>query len=73
LPYGRARDLRRDNVASNTKAELEEKAALYFEAGAKEVWICDLLGHMEFFGAPASRMVSSTICPSFPVRIGRSD
>jgi Uma2 family endonuclease len=41
---------------SNTKAELEEKAALYFEAGAKEVWICDLLGHMEFFGAPASRM-----------------
>lgn len=55
---------------SNTKRELEEKAALYFEAGAKEVWICDLLGQLEVFAAPASRLPSSAICPSFPTRIG---
>ena len=29
---------------SNSKPEMEEKRALYFEAGAQEVWICGLDG-----------------------------
>jgi len=56
---------------SNTKEELLEKAALYFEAGAKEVWISDSLGHIEVFGAPSNRIAASRICPDFPLQIQR--
>jgi Uma2 family endonuclease len=56
---------------SNTKEELEEKAALYFEASAKEVWICDTSGHMDMFSAPSNRMGGSTICPAFPLQISQ--
>ena len=34
---------------SNSKSEIDEKKRLYFEAGADEVWICDLKGRMFFF------------------------
>jgi len=34
---------------SNSKNEIELKKDLYFEAGADEVWICDLQGKMYFF------------------------
>ena len=34
---------------SNTPAEIEEKRALYFEASATEVWICNLDCSMLFF------------------------
>jgi Uma2 family endonuclease len=54
---------------SNTKAELLEKAALYFEAGAKEVWICDPLGHIEMFSTASIRIAESSICPAFPLQI----
>jgi Uma2 family endonuclease len=53
----------------NTRAELAEKKALYFAAGAKEVWFCNK-GAMTFFcratsaGDPASRF-----CPDFPRRV----
>ncbi|MBV8099058.1 MAG: Uma2 family endonuclease [Verrucomicrobia bacterium] len=53
---------------SNTKKELLEKAALYFEAGAKEVWIIDTLGSIEVFNAPSNRIATSRICPDFPLR-----
>jgi len=56
---------------SNSSQELREKAALYFEAGAKEVWICDALGHLEVFNGPASRIARSAICPDFPLQIQR--
>jgi Uma2 family endonuclease len=56
---------------SNTKEELLEKAALYFEAGAKEVWICDTLGNIEVFNARSNRIVASRICPDFPLQIQR--
>ena len=56
---------------SNTKEELLEKAALYFEAGAKEVWISDTLGNIEVFNAPSNRIAASRICPDFPLRIER--
>ena len=56
---------------SNNKQELQEKASLYFEAGAKEVWICDLLGHVEMFNSPLSQIAGSSICPAFPFQIER--
>ena len=56
---------------SNSKQELQEKASLYFEAGAKEVWICDLLGHIEMFNAPSSQIVASSLGPAFPLQIER--
>jgi Uma2 family endonuclease len=34
---------------SNTVQEMKEKVSLYFEAGAREVWICDLAGSMKFY------------------------
>jgi Uma2 family endonuclease len=49
---------------SNSKPEMEEKRALYFEAGAQEVWICGLDGKMEFYTADLS--AASRLCPMFP-------
>lgn len=53
---------------SNTRAEMEEKMALYFDAGAIEVWFCDEDGGMRFVGkqGPLER---SLLCPDFPTRI----
>lgn len=57
--------------ASNTKAEIEEKMALYFEAGAKEVWLCDAKGRMFFYhsGSVKKPAVKSPLCPEFPSRL----
>jgi Uma2 family endonuclease len=47
----------------NSTAEMDEKRALYFAAGAREVWIVDLAGQISFFvPEPAER---SLICPPF--------
>jgi Uma2 family endonuclease len=55
---------------SNTKAEIQEKTALYFDAGAKEVWICSRAGSMSFHVAgAASPARASAICPRFPKQI----
>jgi Uma2 family endonuclease len=55
---------------SNTPEEVFEKIALYFEAGAQEVWICDQGGGLEFYhlGVPEAGR-SSEMCPEFPQRI----
>ena len=55
---------------SNTPRELREKKALFFEAGAEEVWFCRQNGKMEFFKKerPEAPEVSS-LCPKFPERI----
>jgi Uma2 family endonuclease len=54
----------------NSDAEIEEKTALYFEAGAREVWICGILGEVKFFStAGAQPMSGSKLCPEFPARI----
>lgn len=34
---------------SNTKKEMDEKKELYFARGAKEFWLCDKQGNMEFY------------------------
>jgi Uma2 family endonuclease len=55
---------------SNTDAEIQEKKALYFDAGAKEVWLCSQSGAMTFFAADGTpSMTASKICPRFPKQI----
>jgi Uma2 family endonuclease len=56
--------------SSNTREEMLEKMQLYFAAGAKEVWLCDEDGKMEFFASDAAGAVLvSKLCPAFPVRV----
>ena len=51
---------------SNTKSEIREKKRLYFEAGAKEVWICDGVGKLIFYSDEESTMKNSVLFPEFP-------
>jgi hypothetical protein len=54
----------------NTDAEMEEKTALYFDAGANEVWHCSTTGAIRFLErGPAAPRLSSRLCPSFPQKI----
>lgn len=54
----------------NTQAEIEEKTALYFDAGAKEVWVCTRQGSMRFYESASPRpMKSSRLCPAFPKQV----
>jgi Uma2 family endonuclease len=52
----------------NSDLEIREKKALYFDAGAKEVWVCSKSGEMSFFGRNR-RLRASQICPEFPRRV----
>lgn len=52
----------------NTRAEIEEKKHLYFEAGAVEVWIASSGGEIAFFSA-VGELETSGLCPSFPATI----
>jgi Uma2 family endonuclease len=54
---------------SNTQPEIDEKRALYFDAGAGEVWICSLDGSMSFFLSPNHQVSTSSLCPDFPQAI----
>jgi Uma2 family endonuclease len=54
----------------NAAKEIDEKKALYFDAGAREVWVCQTSGQMIFFDAPgAPARKRSCLCPQFPRRI----
>src|SRR3984893_5511348 len=50
---------------NNTAGEIQEKIELYLEAGAREVWVCQLNGDMVFH-SPTGKMASSVLCPEFP-------
>jgi len=54
----------------NTEAEMKEKMALYFDAGAREVWFCARSGAMSFF-SPSAALPSraSELCPQFPQQV----
>ncbi len=55
---------------SNTEAEMREKMALYFDAGAREVWFCSTSGAMRFFGPGTARALNeSALCPRFPLQL----
>ena len=53
---------------SNSTTEMEDKRRLYFEAGAKEFWLCDEYGNMRFF-SPQGEMEKSGLFPEFPGHI----
>lgn len=53
---------------SNTDEEMEQKRALYFEAGAEEVWLCSDEGAMRFFDVDGEREASSRV-PAFPRQV----
>ena len=53
---------------SNSVAEKEEKRKLYFEAGAKEFWLCDEYGAMRFFN-PRGELERSEMFGEFPSHI----
>jgi len=59
---------------SNTKAEIKEKTALCFDAGAREVWLCAPEDGKMVFLAPSGAipMRASKLCPRFPdqIRLG---
>jgi Uma2 family endonuclease len=55
---------------SNSRREMVHKKALYFEAGAVEVWFCDRKGRMTFFPtAEDAGSATSRFCPAFPARV----
>lgn len=55
---------------ANSKQEITEKTALYFEAGASEVWLCSQAGKITFFAHPGRTALSaSLLCPEFPKTI----
>lgn len=53
---------------SNTPAEMVEITALYFDAGANEVWLCETDGTLRFH-TPAGPIAHSALCPDFPASI----
>jgi Uma2 family endonuclease len=54
---------------SNSPSEIDERRALYFDAGASEVWICNLDGSISFFLRPDRQASTSVLCPAFPGQI----
>lgn len=53
---------------SNTRGEIDEKRELYFDAGAREVWLCSEDGRLSFF-LPNETLARSLICPEFPEKV----
>ena len=51
---------------SNAAWQIEAKAALYFAAGAEEVWTGGLDGRMSFFRSDGP-IDHSRLCPNFPL------
>lgn len=57
---------------SNLKGEIAEKKRLYFQAGAEEVWICDLEGRIfVYLAAAPDEPARSRLCPTCPERLGQ--
>ncbi len=54
--------------SSNTKKAMAAKRQLYFEAGAREVWLCDENGVLSFFNAD-HKLCHSELVPQFPDKI----
>jgi len=47
---------------------MTEKSQLYFEAGAKEVWLCNEDGVMRFFNTQ-QELTRSELVPEFPEKV----
>ena len=56
--------------SDNADAEMGQKRRLYFEGGAREVWLCDEGGQMAFYVAEKEKPVArSLLMPGFPSNI----
>ena len=58
--------------SANTDAQMEEKRRLYFEHGAREVWLCDEDGEMTFYMAVVESVARSRLMPEFPLNINEA-
>lgn len=68
-PYQEAPDVCVEIVSrSNSKREMNEKKKLYFERGAKDVWLCYENGKVEFFNLK-KQIEQSPLFPNFPKQI----
>lgn len=54
---------------SNTRAEMEEKRALYFEIGCEEFWTVSVSGKVRIFLPGTGEVPVSPRCPDFPMRL----
>lgn len=56
---------------ANSEREMSEKKALYFDAGASEVWLCQPDGSLDHFASadPDQKISQSALCPDFPAQI----
>jgi Uma2 family endonuclease len=52
---------------SNTMEEMKEKIALYLQAEAQEVWLCDEQGNMKFYSTEGN-LIQSKLVPEFPIK-----
>ncbi len=52
----------------NSRSEMDDKMRLYFDAGAREVWLCSAAGAVTFFDFSGA-IPNSALCPRFPKRI----
>jgi hypothetical protein len=53
----------------NSEEEIREKMALYFDAGAQEVWVCAIFGAMKSYEPGGVALDRSRLCPKFPREI----
>jgi len=68
-PYSEAPEICLEiSSPSNSGRELSEKTRLYFENGAKEVWICDSFGNLDFYDEHG-QISASKLISNFPERI----
>lgn len=62
-PYSQAPEICVEIISpSNTDEEMQEKIQLYLNQGSQEVWICDLNGNIEWYGAEG-KLAQSKIAP----------
>ncbi len=52
----------------NSKAQMQHKGKLYFDAGAKEFWTCDKKGNIRFYNRDG-KLKRSVLIPDFPKKI----
>ena len=54
---------------SNTRAEMQKKARLFFARGSKEFWLVDRKGRVRFFTGAEEEVARSLLCPAFPTQL----
>jgi Uma2 family endonuclease len=55
-------------LAHYSESDVMQRKSLYFETGAKEVWLCSENGEMRFFNTE-QELIHSECVPDFPLKI----